>query len=141
MVCVSPGTGNSFGKMHRRINFGALKKSVTGAVSSAASGARDLAFDAKEAVERAMVAKCLRPYVMKEQIGTTGPKGLWRIYSAESRNPSNYSPDMSKNESGGAVMRCTVLICECVDSRKETPARDHQVSAVARATRVSWRCL
>ena len=75
-------------EMHR-INFGAIKKSVAGAVSSAAHGARDLASDAKEALERALVAKCLRPYIVKHLIGTTGPKGLWKIHTADYRNPGS----------------------------------------------------
>ena len=69
----------------KRLNLSALKKTVAGAVSSAAHGARDLAFDAKEALERALVAKCLRPYVVKQRIATSGPSGLWKIYAADYR--------------------------------------------------------
>lgn len=80
--------------MHR-INFGALRKTVTEAVSSAAHGARDLAVEAKEAVERALVAKCLRSYIVKEQIASSGPKGLWKIYSADYKTTPGLYPFVS----------------------------------------------
>lgn len=69
--------------MHK---FTSLKRNVADVVTSAVVGARDLAVEAKEGVERALVAKCLRGYSVKEQVATGGPKGVWKIYNAEARN-------------------------------------------------------
>lgn len=66
--------------------FTSLKRNVADAVTSAVVGARDLAVDAKEGLERALVAKCLRAYSVKEQVATGGPQGVWKIYNAEARN-------------------------------------------------------
>ncbi|GMH34388.1 hypothetical protein BSKO_02222 [Bryopsis sp. KO-2023] len=78
--------------MHR---FSNLKRNVTEAVTSAVVGARDLALEAKDGLERALVAKCLRGYTVKGHVATGGSKGVWKIYSADARNQGVQYPKVS----------------------------------------------
>lgn len=106
-----------------RIKFGALRKTVTDAVTTAAHGARDLAFDAKEALDRALTAKCLRAYTVGKQIATSGPQGLWKIYTADYKNPGKifflFRERMSR--------RGFLSMCQRLDFGKKAIARRFKV--------------
>lgn len=72
-----------------KFNFSLFKQTVKDVVSSAAMGALDTASEAKDLLEKALSAKCLRGLSVKSQIGTGGPDGIWKLYNAERKKKSH----------------------------------------------------
>lgn len=69
-------------------NLRSQLRSLGAVLGQATKSATHAAIEVSRAVATEVVgARCLQDYTLMGQVGTGGPKGLWRIYLAKTKRP------------------------------------------------------